>query len=775
MVRSFWRRNEREYTTLKEDLMRHYRITFLLIFLAVSAGTAFAESQQVSLLGFSAARTADQLALEREFDEQLNADNLRNWMERLTARPHHLGSASGKTIAHWLSARFQEWGFETKIELFHVLFPTPRVRVVELIEPTPFRARLIEPAIEEDSTSSQRHELLPAYNAYSIDGNVTAPLVYVNYGIPADYAELERRGIDVTGKIVIARYGGSWRGIKPKLAAENGAVGCILYSDPHEDGYFQGDVYPGGAFRNEDGAQRGSVLDMPLYPGDPLTPGLGATKKADRLAIEDAATLTKIPVLPISYGDALPLLSALEGPVAPPAWRGALPLTYHIGPGPALVHLELEHDWNMVPLYDVIAMLKGSELPDEWIIRGNHHDAWTHGANDPVSGLVALLEEARAVGALAKAGHLPKRTIVFAAWDGEEPGLLGSTEWVETHRSVLEEKCVAYINSDSNGRGFIGAGGSHTLELFFGQVARDVNDPQVGGSIAERLRSRTLVSGSPEAQALAREVATPPLYALGSGSDYTPFFQHLGIASLNIGFGGENHAGVYHSLYDSFDHYSRFGDPGFQYGIALAQTSGRIVLRLANADRLPFEFTHFGRTVSGYVSEVALLTEEMRDATERQNLLLEEGRFKAAADPQRPYFPPKPEEAVPHLNFSPLQNSLTSLQASAQRYSERLQLAHTGSVALTEEQDRELNRLLFQAERILTREEGLPGRPWFTHHIYAPGFYTGYGVKTLPGVREAIEARDWKEAERQIQIVSEILRLYTAQIDRASAILDPGE
>jgi N-acetylated-alpha-linked acidic dipeptidase len=575
----------------------------------------------------------------------------------------------------------------------------------------------------------------------------------------------------VAGKIVLARYGGSWRGIKPKLAAEHGAVGCILYSDPREDGFWQGDVYPGGAFRNEDGAQRGAVLDLPRYPGDPLTPGRGATKNAERLAIEDAETLTKIPVLPISYGDALPLLAALEGPVAPPAWRGALPLTYHIGPGPALVHLEVEHDWNTVPLYDVIATLKGSELPDEWIIRGNHHDAWVHGASDPISGLVALLEEARVVGALAKAGHRPKRTIVYAAWDGEEPGLLGSTEWVETHSAVLQDKAVAYVNSDSNGRGFISAGGSHALEKFFGEIARDVSDPQVGGSIAERSRSRKLVSGSTEEQKLARELASPRLHALGSGSDYSPFLQHLGIASLNIGFGGESRGGVYHSLYDSFDHYSRFGDPGFQYGLALAKTSGRIVLRLANADRLPFEFTHFGRTVSGYLNEVELLTEEMRNATERKKLLLEEGRYRAAADPQRPYFPPKAEDPVPHLNFSPLQNSLTGLQESAQRYSEQLESMGTALVTLTPEQRQELNRILFQAERILTREQGLPGRPWFKHHIYAPGFYTGYGVKTLPGVREAIEARNWPEAEHQIEIASGILRQYAAQIDRASALL----
>ncbi|HEY3120664.1 MAG TPA: PA domain-containing protein, partial [Vicinamibacteria bacterium] len=362
--------------------------------LGAAGWTALALANDQSLLGFTAARAAAERRLEARFDALLKADELREWMRRLSARPHELGSAYGRENAEFIASQFRSWGYETAIEEFSVLFPTPTTRALEMVAPTRFQATLSESPLPEDPTSGQTAEQLPVYNAYSIDGDVTGELVYVNYGRPKDYEELDRRGIDVKGRIVIARYGESWRGIKPKVAAEHGAIGCLIYSDPRDDGYFEGDVYPKGAFRNERGAQRGSVADMPLYPGDPLTPGVGATADAKRLPVKEAPTLTKIPVMPISYGDALPLLEALAGPVAPEAWRGALPITYHLGPGPAKVHLKLAFDWKRVPARDVIAKLPGGERPDEWIIRGNHHDAWVNGASDPISGLVALMEEA---------------------------------------------------------------------------------------------------------------------------------------------------------------------------------------------------------------------------------------------------------------------------------------------------------------------------------------------------------------------------------------------
>ena len=741
------------------------RASLVVLGLIVIAGAVRADQ---GLLGFSDERARAQRALEQRFDASLRASDLRDWMRRLSARPHHLGSPYGKENAEFIASLFRSWGYDTRIEEFRVLFPTPKTRVLEMIEPTRFQAALSEPVLKEDATSGQAAEQLPVYNAYSIDGDVTAPLVYVNYGVPRDYDELARRGVDVKGKIVLARYGGSWRGIKPKVAAEHGAVGCLIYSDPRDDGYFQGDVYPEGAFRNERGAQRGSVADMPLFPGDPLTPGVGATPDAKRLALGEAPTLTKIPVMPISYADAQPLLRALRGPLAPESWRGALPLTYHLGPGPTKVHLKLAFNWNQVPAYDVIARLAGSERPDEWIVRGNHHDAWVNGANDPISGLVPLLAEAKAIGELHKAGWTPKRTIVFAAWDGEEPGLLGSTEWVEAHADELRQKAAVYINTDGNGRGFLGVGGSHTLERFINEVARDVVDPQTKVSVAERWRARLVLDAKAEDRKDVRDRRDLRIAALGSGSDYTPFLQHLGIASLNIGYGGEDDGGEYHSIYDSFDLYTRFKDPTFEYGIALAQTVGRAELRLAEADVLPFEFTAFADTLSRYVTEVGKLADDMRDETEEVNRRLRDRTYQLAADPKQVERPPSPRPPVPYISLAPLQNAKARVDESAQAFDAAWKARTT---PLPPEAQKALDALLMSAERTLTRTEGLPRRPWFVHHVYAPGFYTGYGVKTLPGVREALEQREWTQAEEQARLVAGLLEGFAAHIDRATSIV----
>jgi N-acetylated-alpha-linked acidic dipeptidase len=733
--------------------------------LLAAAALSAASPDDKPILGFSEAQAVEQRALEGKLDAQIRAENLRDWMKRLTARPHHVGSPYGKENAEFLASQFKSWGYDTRIEEFRVLFPTPKTRVLEMVEPVRFKASLAEPPLKEDATSGQTDEQLPVYNAYSVDGDVTAELVYVNFGVPKDYEELERRGIDVKGKIVLARYFGSWRGIKPKVAAEHGAVGCIIFSDPHEDGFFQGDVYPKGAFRSARGAQRGSVADMPLYPGDPLTPGVGATEDAKRLPIKDAPTLTKIPVLPISSDDALPLLQALEGPVVPESWRGALPTTYHFGPGPAKVHLQLEFDWKLVPCRNVIARMAGSERPDEWVLRGNHHDAWVNGADDPVSGMVAVMEEARVLSQLAKSGWAPRRSIVYCAWDGEEPGLLGSTEWVETHAAELKDHAVAYINSDDTGRGFLHALGSHSLERLVGQAARDVIDPQKKISVAERLRALRLTRGTPEEQKEARGRAELRLGALGSGSDYTAFLDHLGVASLDIRFGGEDAGGSYHSIYDSFDHYTRFGDPGFHYGVALVQTAGRIVLRLANAPTLPFEFGPSADAIGAYAREVAKLADDLREETEKTNRLIREGRYEAAADPKEPFVAPRPRDPVPHLNFAPLQNAVARLRQSADDHDQA-----SRGVELSGKAAAELDGVLYRTERALAGD-GLPRRPWYKHLIYAPGFYTGYGVKTLPGIREAIEERKWDEAGAQTDATARAIERYAAQIEKATALL----
>jgi N-acetylated-alpha-linked acidic dipeptidase len=735
------------------------------------SGALYSRAQETNfvspLLGFSQQSSVAERALETKFDAALQKEDLRQWMKRMTAHPHHVGSPYGKEVAEFIRSQFEAWGYETKIEQFDVLFPTPRNRLVEMTVPEPFTARLQEPALPQDSTSDLTQEQLPTYNAYSIDGDVTAELVYVNTGVPKDYEVLAERGISVRGKIVIARYGGSWRGIKPKVAAEHGAIGCLIYSDPREEGYFDGDVYPQGAWRNQDGVQRGSVADIPVFPGDPLTPGVGATKNAERLPLKQAPTLTKIPVLPLSSADALPLLRRLTGPVAPESWRGALPIIYHLGPGPAKVHLKVEFDWRTVPAYDVIARLSGSDRADQWIIRGNHHDAWVCGADDPISGTVVLLEEAKAIGLLAKNGWHPKRTIIFAAWDAEEPGLIGSTEWVETHAEELKQHAAVYVNGDSNARGFLNVSGSHTLQKLINEVAQDVIDPEKKVSVSERARARLMANGSPEERRQLREQNEFRVRALGSGSDYTPFLQHLGIASLDIRYGGEGEGGSYHSIYDSYDYYTRFIDPAFDYGVALAQTAGRTVLRMANADLLPFEFVQFADTVARYAAEVSKLADDMREESKDFNRLLSDKTLELAADPTQPLVLPAAKSAVPHFDFAPLQNAIERLHESATRFQQHLQDTTTGSRGLSSEVARNLDGILMKMEQVLTAEDGLPRRSWYKHLIYAPGLYTGYGVKTMPGIREAIEQRQWDEVNDQIERVATVLDRYADELEHA--------
>ena len=735
---------------------KHVFSALLIVF---SMSTSILDAQDL-IMGFPEEETDAQITLEAKFDALLNADNLNSWMKYLTAQPHHVGSPYDKKVVDFVAAKFKEWGYQVRIEKFDVLFPTPKLRLVEMLAPTTYKASLTEPPVKGDPYSDQTKEALPGYNAFSVDGDVTADLVFVNYGIPEDYVELERRGISVEGKIVIAKYAGSWRGIKPKLAAEKGAIGCLIYSDPEDDGYYRGDVYPKGPFKNEYGIQRGSVMDMPMAPGDPLTPGYGATDDAVRIDIKEANTLTKIPVLPISYHDALPLLTALEGPVVPNSWKGALPITYHIGPGPAKVHLKLEFNWELKPAYDVIATMKGSTLPNEWVIRGNHHDAWVHGANDPISGLVALMEEARVVGDLVKQGHQPKRTMMYCAWGAEEQGLLGSTEWVETHAKELKEKVVAYINTDGTGAGFLNAGGSHTLEMFFDEISKSVMDPVMNVSVFERRNALEKVKNN-------TSWAHYKLGALGSGSDYSPFFQHLGIASFNMGFGGESSGGEYHTMYDSYQHYKRFKDPNFQYGVTLAKVAGRTSLRLANAHILPFEFTHFTSVVKKYANEVINLAGSLREDANRHNMLINNGTYALASNPKNNLKVPEKKASVPYFNFAPLDNALIILTAQSDNFTKTV-----NNRSLSYHSRRNLNTILRNMERALTREHGLPKRPWYKHHIYAPGFYTGYGVKTLPGVREAIEQSEFEQVQAQIDILASVINKFSSKIKEAISLFE---
>jgi len=737
-----------------------------------SPETAAPSAASTQLLGYTTQTSAAERDWEKKFQEGIIAANVRENDRRLSARPHHVGSPYDKDNAEWMLARFKEWGFDAHIETFDVLFPTPKERVLELLEPTQFRAKLQEPVLAVDPTSNQTSEQLPTYNAYSIDGDVTAPLVYVNYGNRDDYEQLDRLGVSVKGAIVIARYGEGWRGIKPKVAGEHGAIGCIIYSDPKGDGYFHGEDYPEGGWRPREGVQRGSVMDTD-YPGDPLTPGVGAVPGAKRLAIKDAKTITKIPVLPISYADALPFLSALHGQVAPEGWRGALPITYHIGPGPARVHLKVASNWDIKPVNDVIATLRGSTTPDQWVIRGNHHDAWVNGADDPLAGMAPELEEARMLGELHKQGWTPKRTLIYCAWDGEEPGLLGSTEWVETHLDELRKHTVSYLNTDGNGRGFLFAGGTQDLEGVISGVARDINDPEKNISVWERAHLRAILKAKDaEERGQLRKRNDLRVGALGDGSDYTAFQDHAGISALDIGFGAEDEGTQYHSIYDDFYWYTHFADTDFAYGRALAQTAGTTIMRIADADLLPYEYTAQAEAVAKYETELEKLLKDKQEEFTERNLELQEGVFTATSDPHKTYVPPPAEIVPPFMNFAPMKNSIELLKKSADDYSKALAKFKSSGAAISPQALDAVNADLLGISRLFLNEKGLPERPWFKNQIYAPGAYTGYGAKPIAAVREYMDEKKWQEADAQIPMVAHVIENIAGGISKAAADLD---
>ena len=679
-----------------------------LLLLAAASG-AWCAAPPASLRGFSGGTAEPQRQLEQRARGVPKAANIREYVRRMSAAPHEAGTPASRAVAGYAAGLMRGWGLDTRIEEFEALIPRPVSSAVEMTAPVAFRATLTEPAIPEDPDSGAPGAL-PLFNAYSADGDVTAPLVYVNYGIAEDYEYLAKHGIDVKGKVVVARYGASWRGVKPKLAHEHGALGCVIYSDPREDGYFQGDMFPKGPYRPLGGAQRGSTLEMALYPGDPLSPGWASEKGSRRLRIEEAGTFQQIPVLPVSARDGASLLAQLGGPVAPPEWRGALPLTYHIGPGPARVRLMVKSERKSRPLADVVVRIPGSVYPDEWVLYGNHHDAWVLGAGDPGSGAAVVLETARSLAELLAKGWKPKRTIVLALWDGEEYGLLGSTEWVEKHAEELDRKAVAYLNTDMYGRGTFGAGGSPSLQKFFEEVARDIVDPESGKSVLGRQPD---LMGAP-----------------GSGSDYASFVHHVGVPVINAGFGGPGLGGTYHSIYDSFAWYSRFGDPGFTYGVPMTQMMTTGLLRLSEAPVLPFEFETVGRAVEQYAAEIEKLA----------------GR---------------------ELDLNDVRAQARAMRKAARAYESRLAKADR----LPPERLAEANALLIRTERALVAPKGLPGRDWYRNRLYAPGAYTGYAAKTLPGIREAAEAGRWQQAREEMSILMELLRAWRLLVEQATRVL----
>jgi N-acetylated-alpha-linked acidic dipeptidase len=712
--------------------------TILAAVLVATLAAPQPSAQTRAIRGFPDDAVAAARQREEQFRKIPDSARLKEYMEAMAGDSHVAGQPSSKRVADYALAKFKSFGLDARLEEFEAMMPWPLETSVELVAPEKYVLRIKEPVLPEDPDSGDQ---TPLYNAYSGDGDVTGEVVYVNYGMPADFERLKQMGISVKGKIVLARYGAGWRGIKPKVAFENGAIGCLIYSDPRDDGFFQGDVYPGGPYRPEFGAQRGSVMDMPIHPGDPLTPGWGSEAGGRKNKREDATTILKIPVLPIGYGDALPILKQLKGPVAPQEWRGALPVTYHVGPGPAQLHMKLSFEWKNRPLYNVVARIPGTTRPDEWIIFGNHHDAWVMGADDPISGASALMETARGLGELLKSGWRPSRTIVLALWDGEEWGLLGSTEWAEKHKAELQQKAVAYINTDSTGKGWLSAGGSHGLQQFLGEVAKEVMDPRTGKPVFEEARRRAILSEPEGDRPAAEKDQAYRIAPLGSGSDYTPFLQHLTLSTLNVSFGGESPGGIYHSAYDTVKWYQTYSDTDYSYGRTLSQLTGTLLLRLAEAPVLPFQFTDTADTLMRYVVELEKLAESKKDSK---------------------------------VDMKPVRNAVAALRAAGEAYEKAYAALPKVSTAqlLGRKELQQLNRLLLTSEQKLGNTEGLPRREWFKHQMYAPGFYTGYGVKTMPQIREGLEENRFTEAQGGVRTVSSAINALAAQVNDAARALD---
>ncbi|HUQ87652.1 MAG TPA: M28 family peptidase [Vicinamibacterales bacterium] len=711
----------------------------LLVVATFALVTTVSPAAQVRpIRGFPDDAVAAQRQREEQFRKIPESGRLREYMEAMAGEPHVAGQPSSKKVADYALAKFKSWGLDARFEEFEAMMPWPIETTVELVAPQKYTLLVKEPVLSEDPDSGDQ---TPLYNAYSGDGNVTGDVVYVNYGMPADYDKLKELGVDVKGKIVIARYGAGWRGIKPKVAYEHGAIGCLIYSDPRDDGYYAGDVYPSGPYRPEYGAQRGSVMDMPVHAGDPLTPGWGSEAGGKKNRIEDSVTILKIPVLPISYGDAAPILRQLKGKVVPNEWKGALPFTYHVGPGPAQVHMNLRFEWKNRPLYDVIARIPGTTRPDEWIIFGNHHDAWVSGADDPISGAVSLMETARGLSELLKTGWRPSRTIILALWDGEEWGLLGSTEWAEKHDAELKQKAAVYINSDGTGKGWLNAGGSHGLQQFMGEAAKDIMDPRTGKPIFEEARRRAVLAEAEENKKAAEADPSLRIAPLGSGSDFTPFLQHLTLSALSVGFGGESPGGVYHSAYDTIKWYQTYSDGDYSYGRTLSQLTGTLLLRLADAPVLPFQFSDTADTLLRYVVELEKLAAEKKDSK---------------------------------VDMRPVRTAVEALKTAGQNFEKAYgSVGKSNSQSLIAKKElQQLNRLLLTSEQKLGNSDGLPRRDWFKHQIYAPGFYTGYGVKTMPQIREGLEEGRYTEAQGGVRTVSAAVNALAQQVSDAAKALE---
>jgi N-acetylated-alpha-linked acidic dipeptidase len=697
-------------------------VAFILLLAVLPTRQAYTQS---TLDGFTPSRVAGQRRWEELFRAVPQPASAREHLRRLTLHPHIAGTKEDYDTAIYVRDQLRSYGLNAELKEYDVWLNYPRTpTVLELITSRRERLSTHEARVPADPSSSHP-KISPLFNGYSATGDVTAPLVYANYGLPGDYDALKKLGVDVKGKIVIVRYGNSFRGVKAKVAEDHGAIGCIIYSDPADDGYMQGEVFPKGPWRPVASGQRGSVQYLFDYPGDPLTPGRPAIPGVPRLKPEEATDLTKIPTQPIAYDVARSLLAPLKGPVRPDGFQGGLPFAYHVGGTPDVkVRLKTDMDYKSRTIWNVVARIEGSAEPNRWVILGNHRDAWVFGAVDPNSGSSAMLEVGRGLGALAKQGWKPKRTIILCSWDAEEYGLVGSTEWAEEYAAELKEKAVAYLNLDAAVSGpHFGASSVPSLWKLMRSVSKDIKDPKTGKSVYQQWQDRAK-ENRPEGDTSTAEAR---IGALGSGSDYTPFLQHLGVPSTDMGFGGDY--GVYHSAYDSFYWMEQFGDPGFHYHVAAAQLWGTLALRLAEADGLSFDYTDYANQIRDYFAETVRVAR-------RRNLggSYDERSMNVAVD-----------------EFG--------------REAERVERARQAAIRDgNANRLREINQALIEVERQFIDARGLKGRAWYKHQIYAPGFYTGYAAQPLTDFRQAIDERNGANAKPALERIVDAVR-------RASQVL----
>ena len=730
------RYHDRSLSEVRVNRLLRWSGAAALFFLALlfsvvnSGGTEGSEG----IRGFLPAHVEAQRTLEQKLRDIPDPARAEANLRHLTSEPHMAGTEASHRVALWLQEQYRSYGFDAEIVSYSVWLPQPREVQLQLSAPDSKSLASPEQPFEVDKETFDAR-VVAGFNAYSPSADVTAPIVYVNYGVPEDYRELDARGISVEGKIALARYGHSYRGIKTKLAEEHKAIGLIIYSDPQDDGYVAGDPFPRGPWRPMSGIQRGSILYTQLYPGDPLTPGVAATPDARRLAPADATNVSHIPTLPINAQDAAVILQNFAGPHVPKSWQGGLPFTYHFGPSEATAHIKLVMDYQQRPIYDVIARLRGTD-DSQWVVMGNHHDAWVFGAADPGSGTATMLETARALGELARSGWKPRRTIVMCEWDGEEPGLIGSTEWVEANRAELQAKAVAYINTDV---GVIGpnfnAAATPSLKELIRDATREVKDPQDSSArtVYDGWRERAShptdkSSGTARPEPKSETSGEVSLSALGAGSDFCPFLDHAGIPSVDLGFGGDY--GVYHALYDDFYWMKHFGDPTFAYHAALARILGTIALRLDEADVLPYDFPAYASEIARAAAELAgHATQPGGDPAEAKAVSDASAQFTAAAA--------RATQALQSLSASPL--------PAARQV--------------------EINRLLASVEGALLSPNGLSGRPWYKHTIYAPGIHAGYAAEVFPGPNEALDRQDRLAFRAEAGSLAAALRRAAARLD----------